>query len=133
LGVLGVGSPVNLERAAALNSRLGGHIVQGHVDGVGTIRDRQPSENWEVVTISVPRELLRYVVEKGSITIDGVSLTVVGVGDNGVDGDGWLSVSLIPTTLALTTLGSAEIGDPVNLEVDVIAKYVEKQMEWRNS
>ena len=133
LGALGVGSPVNLERAAALNSRLGGHIVQGHVDGVGTVRDRQPSENWEVVTIAVPRELLRYVVEKGSITIDGVSLTVVGVGDNGADEDGWLSVSLIPTTLALTTLGSAEIGDLVNLEVDVIAKYVEKQLEWRNS
>lgn len=115
-----VGSRVNLERAAALNSRLGGHIVQGHVDGVGHVVSRTPSERWEVVRIALPTALARYVVEKGSITVDGVSLTVSGVGDD------WFEVSLIPTTLELTTLGGAEVGAHVNLEVDVIAKYVER-------
>ncbi len=141
LGILRPGSPVNLERAAALSSRLGGHMVQGHVDGVGTVIDRSPSEHWEIVRVAVPRDLLRYVVEKGSITIDGVSLTVVAVGDEapgpvvrdtGGHSLGWLSVSLIPTTLQLTTLGAAAEGQPVNLEVDVIAKYVEKLIAWRN-
>ena len=141
LGILRPGSPVNLERAAALSSRLGGHMVQGHVDGVGTVIDRSPSEHWEIVRVAVPRDLLRYVVEKGSITIDGVSLTVVAVGDEApgsVVRDtrsrslGWLSVSLIPTTLQLTTLGAAAEGQPVTLEVDVIAKYVEKLIAWRN-
>lgn len=120
LGALSVGSTVNLERAAAVNSRLGGHIVQGHVDGTGRVLSRTPSEHWEVVRIALPEHLTRYVVEKGSITVDGISLTVSGVGSD------WLEVSLIPTTLALTTLGSAPVGTPVNLEVDVIAKYVEK-------
>lgn len=120
LGALSVGSPVNLERAAAVNSRLGGHIVQGHVDGTGSVISRTPSTHWEVVRIALPPALSRYVVEKGSITVDGVSLTV-----SAVDRD-WFEVSLIPTTLALTTLGRAEVGTPVNLEVDVIAKYVEK-------
>lgn len=120
LGALVVGSPVNLERAAALNSRLGGHIVQGHVDGTGEVTSRTPSEHWEVVRISLPPELSRYVVEKGSITVDGVSLTVSAIGDD------WFEVSLIPTTLGLTTLGEAEPGTRVNLEVDVIAKYVER-------
>lgn len=120
LAVLVVGSPVNLERAAAVNSRLGGHIVQGHVDGTGTVLARTPSPHWEVVRIAIPAELARYVVEKGSITVDGVSLTVSAVGDD------WFEVSLIPTTLALTTLGHAVVGTPVNLEVDVIAKYVER-------
>lgn len=133
LGALAAGSQVNLERAAAVDSRLGGHIVQGHVDGVGRIAERTPGDHWEVVRVTVPRDLLRYVVVKGSITIDGVSLTVVDVGeDNGVDADGWLTVSLIPTTLELTTLGGASVGAPVNLEVDVIAKYVERLMEWRD-
>lgn len=120
LGALTAGSPVNLERAAALNSRLGGHIVQGHVDGTGHIAGRTPAENWEVVRITLPAELARYVVEKGSITVDGISLTVSGLGND------WFEVSLIPTTRELTTLGHAPVGAPVNLEVDVLAKYVER-------
>ncbi|MCJ0976203.1 riboflavin synthase [Rhodococcus sp. ARC_M12] len=124
LGALDVGSRVNLERAAALGSRLGGHLVQGHVDGTGTIIGRSPSENWTVVRIALPTSVARYVVEKGSITVDGVSLTVSGLGVD--DGSHWFEISLIPTTLDLTTLGTAEVGSPVNLEVDVIAKYVER-------
>ncbi|MGO9507553.1 MAG: riboflavin synthase [Mycobacterium sp.] len=125
LGALQAGSRVNLERAAALNSRLGGHIVQGHVDGTGEIVARTPSEHWEVVRIEVPAAVARYVVEKGSITVDGISLTVSGLGDDPRD---WFEVSLIPTTRELTTLGTAPVGTRVNLEVDVIAKYVEKLM-----
>ena len=151
LAALAVGSQVNLERAAAVNSRLGGHIVQGHVDGTGAVISRSPSEHWEVVRIALPREISRYVVEKGSITVDGISLTVSALGTDeplGRRADGtdeplgrraegtdeplgrgeWFEVSLIPTTLALTTLGSAAVGTPVNLEVDVIAKYVERLM-----
>jgi riboflavin synthase len=120
LGVLEVGSPVNLERPTVLGGRLGGHLVQGHVDGVGRLLARTSSRHWDLVAISLPGELARYVVGKGSITVDGVSLTVVSVGDDR------FSVSLIPTTLALTTLGNKGPGDPVNLEVDVIAKYVER-------
>lgn len=115
-----VGTPVNLERAASLGDRIGGHIVQGHVDGTGTVLAREPSEHWELVTVGLPGGLARYVVEKGSITVDGVSLTVVAVGPDS------FSVSLIPTTLAETTLGRRAVGDAVNLEVDVVAKYVEK-------
>jgi riboflavin synthase len=126
LAALAVGSQVNLERAAAVNSRLGGHIVQGHVDGTGAVISRAPSEHWEVVRIALPREISRYVVEKGSITVDGNSLTVSALGTDGTSE--WFEVSLIPTTLALTTLGSAAVGAPVNLEVDVIAKYVERLM-----
>ncbi|ETB28139.1 riboflavin synthase [Mycobacterium avium] len=125
LGALQVGSRVNLERAAAVNSRLGGHIVQGHVDGTGRIVARTPSEHWEVVRIEVPPEVARYVVEKGSITVDGISLTVSGLGGEPRD---WFEVSLIPTTRELTTLGGAPVGTQVNLEVDVIAKYVERLM-----
>ena len=117
---------MNLERAAAVNSRLGGHIVQGHVDGTGTVQSRTPSPHWEVVRIALPTGLSRYVVEKGSITVDGVSPTV-----SAVDRD-WFEVSLIPTTMALTTLGRAEVGTPVNLEVDVIAKYVERLLAVRD-
>ncbi|MEV5971245.1 riboflavin synthase [Streptomyces sp. NPDC051921] len=120
LGALEVGSRVNLERPMAVGGRLGGHIVQGHVDGTGTILEREPSEHWEIVKVGLPAQLARYVVEKGSITVDGVSLTVVEVGDD------WFTISLIPTTLALTTLGLKQPGAPVNLEVDVIAKYVER-------
>lgn len=120
LGALTPGSPVNLERAVRVDARLGGHIVQGHVDGVGTIADRTPGDRWEVVRVSIPVALARYVVDKGSITLDGVSLTVSGVGTD------WLEVSLIPETLARTTLGTAAVGSPVNVEVDVLAKYVEK-------
>ncbi|MFJ8647836.1 riboflavin synthase [Streptomyces sp. NPDC093546] len=126
LGALGPGSRVNLERPMAVGDRLGGHIVQGHVDGTGTILARTPSENWEIIKISLPAELSRYVVEKGSITVDGVSLTVVDAGPD------YFTVSLIPTTLALTTLGLKEPGDPVNLEVDVIAKYVERMLGDRS-
>lgn len=120
LGSLTVGERVNLERAATPTSRLGGHIVQGHVDGVGQIASREPGERWHDVRITLPPGLGRYVVEKGSICIDGVSLTVVAV-----DGDS-LMVSLIPTTLELTTLGRKSPGALVNVEVDVMAKYVEK-------
>ena len=115
-----VGARVNLERAAAVNSRLGGHIVQGHVDGTGHIISRTPSQHWTVVRVALPAALARYVVQKGSITVDGVSLTVSGLGHD------WFEVSLIPTTLEMTTLGRVEVGAHVNLEVDVIAKYVER-------
>ncbi|NDJ88602.1 riboflavin synthase [Mycolicibacter kumamotonensis] len=123
LGSLQVGGAVNLERAAALGSRLGGHIVQGHVDGTGRVVARTPAQHWEVVRVALPAALARYVVEKGSITVDGVSLTVAGLG---CDPDHYFEVSLIPTTLELTTLGRAPVGTLVNLEVDVIAKYVER-------
>ena len=126
LGVLAVGSQVNLERPVTLAARLGGHLVQGHVDGTGHILERTPSEHWEVVRVSLPDDLGRYVVDKGSITIDGVSLTVVEASRD------WFTVSLIPTTLALTTLGAKGVGDPVNLEVDVVAKYVERMLAWRS-
>ncbi len=127
LGGLEVGSRVNLERPVTLATRLGGHLVQGHVDGVGRIMERVPSEHWELVRIGLPGELGRYVVEKGSITVDGVSLTVVAAEPD------WFTVSLIPTTLELTTLGLTSVGDPVNLEVDVVAKYVERMLQWRTS
>ena len=120
LGALAVGSPVNLERAVRVSDRLGGHVVQGHVDGTGTLLSVTPDEHWTVVRVSLPEELRRYVVEKGSITVDGVSLTVSALTDD------WFEVSLIPTTLGLTTLGRKAPGDPVNLEVDVLAKHVEK-------
>ncbi|MCZ4275252.1 riboflavin synthase [Rhodococcoides yunnanense] len=127
LGRLEIGSRVNLERAASLGSRLGGHLVQGHVDGTGRVVSRSPSENWTVVRIAMPISVAKYVVEKGSITVDGVSLTVSGLGrDSDGDNSHWFEISLIPTTLDLTTLGRAEVGTPVNLEVDVIAKYVER-------
>ncbi len=120
LGALRVGSPVNLERAVRVSDRLGGHVVQGHVDGTGSLLEVRPDEHWTVVRVALPEGLSRYVVEKGSITVDGVSLTVSAVADD------WFEISLIPTTLALTTLGGKGPGDPVNLEVDVIAKHVEK-------
>jgi riboflavin synthase len=134
LGELDAGDPVNLERAVTPTTRLGGHIVQGHVDGVGTVVSRTPGDDWEVVRIAVPAELSRYVVEKGSITVDGVSLTVSALGGDGptdTDQDPWFEVSLIPTTLRETTLGERAPGDPVNLEVDVIAKYVERLLGAR--
>ena len=137
LGALAVGSSVNLERALAAGDRLGGHLVQGHVDGTGRLVDRTPSEHWEVLRFSVPDSLGRYLVEKGSITVQGVSLTVVEVvdGDGSDDGPGatWFSVSLIPTTLADTTLGTLQPGDLVNLEVDVLAKYVERMLGHRTT
>ncbi|MFZ3556100.1 riboflavin synthase [Streptomyces sp. BH055] len=122
LGALATGSRVNLERPMVADGRFGGHVVQGHVDGTGTIVERTPSEHWEIVKISLPAELSKYVVEKGSITVDGVSLTVVEAAED------YFTISLIPTTLDLTTLGVKQAGDPVNLEVDIIAKYVERML-----
>lgn len=122
LGSLEPGAQVNLERAVTPSTRLGGHIVQGHVDGTGTVVSRTPSEHWEVVEVSLPADLERYLVPKGSITVDGISLTVVEVRPDS------FTVSLIPETLARTTLGARQPGETVNLEVDVIAKYVEKMV-----
>ena len=118
------GDRVNLERAVTADKRLGGHIVQGHVDGVGEVLARTPSEHWEVVEVSLPTALARYVVAKGSIAVDGVSLTVVEVADDR------FTVSLIPETLARTTLGGRRPGEHVNLEVDVLAKYVERLLPF---
>jgi riboflavin synthase len=123
LGALTPGTPVNLERSVRLADRLGGHLVQGHVDGTGTIISRTPAEHWDVVRIGLPPgppDLARYVVEKGSVAVDGISLTIVSVSAT------WFEVSLIPETLKRTTLGAKQPGETVNLEVDVIAKYVEK-------
>ncbi len=114
------GTKVNLERSVRLEDRLGGHLVQGHADGTGTVISRDPQEHWEVVRVSLPAGLARYVVHKGSVAVDGVSLTVSAIGAD------WFEVSLIPETLKRTTLGIKEPGAEVNLEVDVIAKYVEK-------
>lgn len=121
-----VGDPVNLERAMTAATRFGGHVVQGHVDGVGEIISREPSENWEWLRVRVPIELMKYVVLKGSITIDGVSLTVNEVGDD------YIGLSLIPETLALTTLGSKQPSAKVNVEADVMAKHIERLLEARN-
>src|SRR5262245_34925141 len=120
LGSAGVGDLVNLERAATMQTRLGGHVVQGHVDGVGVLLSRESGDRWDTVRFALPDGLSRYIVHKGSICVDGVSLTVVSVDDTS------FTVSLIPTTLGLTTLGHKEVGAQVNLEVDVMAKYVEK-------
>jgi riboflavin synthase len=128
LGALVPGSSVNLERPLRFDGRLGGHLVQGHVDAVATIVSRSPADHWDVVRIGVPESLARYIVEKGSVAVDGVSLTVSATGDGGGGPaeQPWFEVSLIPTTLELTTLGRAQHGSQVNLEVDMIAKYVER-------
>jgi riboflavin synthase len=120
LGDLVPGARVNLERAVTPQTRLGGHIVQGHVDDTGRLRSRTPSEHWELVEIALSPAVVRYLVPQGSVTVDGISLTVVDVDDES------FTVSLIPETLARTTLGLKQPGDRVNLEVDVIAKYVER-------
>jgi riboflavin synthase len=122
LGVLEPGHVVNLERPVRLSDRLGGHLVQGHVDGVGTIADPAPD-----LRITCDRELLRYVVQKGSITVDGISLTIAGVHDDG------FAIAVIPHTMEVTTLGRKGRGDPVNLEVDVTAKYVERLLAWKDA
>jgi riboflavin synthase len=128
LGALTPGALVNLEQSVRLADRLGGHLVQGHVDGTGTIISRSPAEHWDQVRISLPAGISRYVVHKGSITVDGISLTVSALGPpgDGPDGDTWFEVCLIPETLKRTTMGARQPGEVVNLEVDVIAKYVER-------
>ena len=120
-----VGDSVNLERAMTAATRFGGHVVLGHVDGVGEVIAREPSDNWEIVRVRIPQELMKYVVLKGSITIDGISLTVNGVGDD------FIELSLIPETLTRTTLGRKSIGEKVNVEVDVMAKHIERLIESR--
>jgi riboflavin synthase len=125
LGALTPAAPVNLERSVRLADRLGGHLVQGHVDATGTVISRSPAARWDQVRISLPAGLSRYVVHKGSICVDGVSLTVSALGPAGNPG-GWFEVCLIPETLKRTTLGTRQPGETVNLEVDVIAKYVER-------
>jgi riboflavin synthase len=128
LGALVPGSRVNLERPVPMGGRLGGHLVQGHVDAVATVISRTSSGHWDLVRFTIPPGLARYLVEKGSVAVDGVSLTVAALGD-GVDGQPpWFEVSLIPTTLAATTLGAITPGSPVNLEADMIAKYVERML-----
>jgi len=146
LGALTAGGPVNLERPVKAGGRLDGHIVQGHVDGTGVIVESRPADRWHVLRISARPELLRYIAKKGSVAVDGVSLTVSEVSPltheaaDAVSGplsadrtagagkhrDGWFEVSLIPETLARTTLGTSAVGNIVNIEVDVIAKYVER-------
>jgi riboflavin synthase len=130
LGALRPGATVNLERPLRPDGRLGGHIVQGHVDGTGTIVARRPAGDWETVRISIPAGLARYVVPKGSVAVDGISLTVSGLADDA--GESWFEVSLIPETLARTTLGRKQPGEVVNIEVDMIAKYVERLLAGRN-
>lgn len=125
IGALEAGSSVNLERAMQVGDRFGGHIVSGHVDGVGTLKNRETSANWEVLTFWMPSSLGSLVSEKGSITVNGVSLTVTGVSDADC-AEAWFSVSLIPTTLQDTNLGMLDVGDSVNLEVDVLARYVDR-------
>jgi riboflavin synthase len=127
LGALQPGSPVNLERSLRVGDRLGGHMVQGHVDGVGTVLSRVRDEHWDVVRIAVPPGLDRYLVEKGSVAVDGVSLTVSALGGS-PGAQPWFEVSLIPTTLAATTLGGLPTSGRVNLEADVIGKYVERML-----
>lgn len=127
LGELAPGAPVNLERAMTADRRFGGHMVLGHVDGLGKIESREPSENWEWVRVRVPAELMKYVVLKGSLTIDGISLTVNEINENLV------GFSLIPETLRLTTLGSKQPGQSVNVEVDVMAKHIERLLEARSA
>ena len=129
LGALSRGTVVNLERPVRPGGRLGGHIVQGHVDGTGVILNRESVGDWERVRMTIPAELARYVVDKGSVAVDGISLTVSGVDDD--PDSAWFEVSLIPETLSRTTLGRKQAGDIVNIEVDVIAKYVERLMVGR--
>jgi riboflavin synthase len=128
LGALAPGAAVNLERAMRADARLGGHLVQGHVDGTGTILARRPAAGWEVVRIGIPAQLNRYVIEKGSIAVDGISLTVSALGGE-ADAAPWIEVSLIPETLARTTLGRKQVAESVNLEADMIAKYVERLLD----
>lgn len=128
IGDLRPGAAVNLERALRSDGRFGGHVVQGHVDTTTEVLDRRPGDRWEVVTLRLPTEVARYVVPQGSIALDGVSLTVASLDDDG-PGGGCFTVSLIPTTLEVTTLGRRAPGERVNVEVDVLAKYVERMLD----
>ncbi len=132
LGALTPGAQVNLERSVRLADRLGGHLVQGHVDATATIISRTPTAHWDQVRIQLPGKISHYVVEKGSIAVDGISLTVSALSAPG-EAQSWFEVCLIPETLKRTTLGTAEAGDTVNLEVDVIAKYVERLLSKEGS
>jgi riboflavin synthase len=132
LGALIPGAQVNLERSVRLTDRLGGHLVQGHVDATATIISRTPTAHWDQVRIQLPGKISHYVVEKGSIAVDGISLTVSALSAPG-EAQSWFEVCLIPETLKRTTLGTAEAGDTVNLEVDVIAKYVERLLSKEGS
>jgi riboflavin synthase len=125
IGTLRSAERVNLERPTRADGRLDGHIVQGHVDGTGVLVSRTPGDAWNLVRFGIPADLARYVAEKGSIAVDGVSLTVTRVGPE------WFEVGLIPETLRATTLGMKQAGDPVNIEVDVLAKYVARLIEAR--
>lgn len=131
VGGLAAGDPVDLERAVRADARLGGHVVQGHVDGTGRVVARTPGANWELVRFGLPADLARYVAEKGSVAVEGVSLTVAAVGVDD-DGSDWFEVGLIPETLRATVLGTKQPGDPVNLEVDVLAKYTERLLQVRD-
>jgi riboflavin synthase len=131
LGALTPGAPVNLEQSVRLADRLGGHLMQGHVDATGTIISRTSAEHWDQVRISLPGSISRYVVHKGSIAVDGISLTVSALGPPG--GETWFEVCLIPETLKRTTMGARQPGEVVNLEVDVIAKYVERLLSGEAS
>ncbi|WP_144877082.1 riboflavin synthase [Microbacterium sp. 1.5R] len=130
LGTASVGTRVNIEKAMPVGARLGGHIVQGHVDGVGDVVDVRPGEEWSVLRISLPADLAPLVVDKGSISVDGTSLTVSAV-SAATEKDAWFEVSLIPETLAATTLGTRAVGDRVNLETDILARHVERLLAFR--
>lgn len=128
-GTLAPGSAVNVERATAADGRLGGHIVQGHIDGTGCILEIRPGAQWQVVRIALPEDLAPLVVDKGSIAVDGISLTVSAVSD-AADSSPWFEVSLIPETLTATTLGSRAVGDAVNLETDILARHVRRLLAF---
>ena len=128
-----VGTTVNIEKAMPVGARLGGHIVQGHVDGIGRIVEVRPGDQWSVLRVALPADLAPLVVDKGSISIDGTSLTVSAVSDATGDAGHWLEVSLIPETLAATTLGSRVVGDLVNLETDILARHVERLLAFRSA
>ena len=132
LADVAAGRPVNLERATAAHGRLGGHIVQGHIDGTGVVREVRPGAQWSVVRVGIPAALAPLVVDKGSIAIDGVSLTVSAVSD-ATDPEPWLEVPLIPETLEATTPGRAEAGTPVNLETDILARHVQRLLAFRST
>ena len=129
VGAAGTGTAVNIERATAAHGRLGGHIVQGHVDGTGTVREIRPGAQWQVLRVSLPADLAPLVVDKGSIAVDGVSLTVSAVSDAASD-EPWFEISLIPETLAATTLGARTVGDRVNLETDILARHVQRLLSF---